>query len=322
MLADLGRYGEAADELTEAIAGRPVDVPALTALARVHLAADRPGDALVAADAALAAAPGSTGALVARGMALGDLRRFPEAVGVADEILARGPADAYAQRSAAAILADSRNGQKSVDAAWRAVELAPEESLAHLVLAVVAARLQLFDLAERAYREALRLDPALTEAGEDAGVIRLERKRYARALADLADRVDLTPDPEPPVERVLGDTLRQLVLYGAGYVIVAAILVAFLAAANEPISRFMAGFLAVLGFVVVGVLAVRVPGQVTRVLAELLRTERTLALAVYAALAAPFLILLYAAIGTPWPLVLAIVATAVAELAVFRHRRP
>ncbi|MFB6395988.1 tetratricopeptide repeat protein [Polymorphospora lycopeni] len=323
MLADLGRYDEAADELTDGSGGRPGDPTTLTVLARVHLAAERPAEALAAADAALAAAPGLPGALVARGMALVDLRRFGEAAQVADEILARAPDDAYAHRSAAAILAGSRNGQKSINAAWRGAELAPEEPQAHLVLALVAARLQLFDLAERAYQEALRLDPSLADAREDTGVIRLERKRYALALEELADRVDLTPVAEPqPVKRTVGETVRQLVVYGAGYTIVGAVLVAFMAAANEPISRFMAGFAGVVGFVVVGVMAARVPGAIGRMLSELLRTDRLMALAVYASIAGPFLVLLYAAVGTPWPLVLAIVATAVAQLAVFRTRQP
>ena len=62
--------------------------------------------------------------------------------------------------------------------------------------------------------------------------------------------------------------------------------------------------------------AARVPGLTGTVLPGLLRSDRPLALAVYAVLAAPALILLYALVGTPWPLVLAITVAAVAELAV------
>lgn len=248
LLAELGRYDEAAEELGFALALAPADPSALTLLARLHLAAGRPGAAIAAADAAIGGPPhppeaptafappapsgsptssapseppGSSGAprpvgsaapseppgspegpqpvgppgppssrpgppvgsgppgeapavvptaaLVIRAIALADLGEYAESARTADRILAAGPTDAYAQRSAAAILAEARNGQPALDAAWRGVELAPDEPQAHLVLALVAGRLELFDLAERAYREALRLDPELAGARDDPG---------------------------------------------------------------------------------------------------------------------------------------------------------
>ncbi|HEY0700037.1 MAG TPA: tetratricopeptide repeat protein, partial [Micromonospora sp.] len=53
LLADLGRYDEAAAELGFAIALEPEHLPALTMLARVRLAADQPEPALAAAESAL-----------------------------------------------------------------------------------------------------------------------------------------------------------------------------------------------------------------------------------------------------------------------------
>lgn len=320
LLADLGRYDEAAAELGYAVALDPGSVRALTVLARVHLAAGRAGEALAAADAAVAAGPGLVPSLVARALALIDLRRFAEAARDADEILALGPADAYAQRSAAAILAETRNGQQALNAAWRGVELAPEEPQSHLVLGLVSARLELFDLAERAYREALRLDPRLVEARHDLGIIRLEQRRYAEALEDLAAAAAVQP-ARIDVHRTIGDRLRRLVLYGAGYSIVAVVLVAFLGAGNGAISRVWAALSAIVGAVLVWGFAARVPGLVRAILPGLLRRDRILAFAVYAVVAAPCLILLYALLGTPWPLVVAIVATALAELAVLRRTR-
>lgn len=196
LLAELGRYDEAGAELGFAIVLEPDNARALVVLARVHLAADRATEALAAAEAAVAAAPDETSPLVARALALTDQRRFGEAAQVADQLLARWPVDAYAQRSAAAILGEARNGQHALDAAWRAVQLAPEEPEGHLVLGLVAARLELFGLAEQAYREALRLEPALAQAGEDVGIIRLERRRYSQALARLAELAAAEPLPE------------------------------------------------------------------------------------------------------------------------------
>jgi tetratricopeptide (TPR) repeat protein len=320
LLADLGRYDDAAAELGFAIALEPENAVALSMLAAVHLAAERPEEALSAADRAVAAAPSELHPKVQRGMALVDLRRFKEAAAVADEVLAQGPEDAYAQRSAAAILGEARNGQVALNAAWRAVQLAPEQAEAHLVLGVVAARMQLYDLAERAYREALRLDPELAEARHNVGVVRLEQRRYAEALEHLAEAAAVRPARSEQAVRTIGGGIQQLVLYGAGYTMVAAVVVACFAAGNGPSSRVLAVLFALTGAGVVWWHARQVPGSLTPVLRDLLRTDRLLAFAVYTALAGPGLILLYAVVGTPWPLALAIVAGAVAELAVLRRR--
>ncbi|MEV7984908.1 tetratricopeptide repeat protein [Micromonospora sp. NPDC085948] len=316
LLAELGRHDEAAGELAYGLALQPDDVDALTTLARVHLAAGRPTEALAAADTAVAAAPEALPPLVARGMALADLERYGESAATADRLLALGPADAYAQRSAAALLADARNGQPALNAAWRGVELAPEEPQAHLVLSLVAARLNLFDLAERAYREALRLDPRVAEAGHDVGVLRLEQRRWSEALAHVAETVAISPSRiESP--RTLAHGLHRLVLYGAGWSLVAAVLVAFAASASDGLSRALAVLAALSGGIVVWQLAARLPGLTRTVLPALLRSDRAIALAVYAVAAAPLLLLVYAVVGSPWPLVLAIAVTAVAEFAIF-----
>lgn len=315
LLAELGRYDEAAAEVGFAIALEPDNVAALVMLAMVKLAAGKPEEALTAADMAVAAAPELIHPLVIRGHALADLRRFKAAAAVADEVLALGPDDAYAQRSAAAILAEARNGQQAINAAWRGVELAPEEPQAHLVLGLVAARMELFDLAERAYREALRLDPELAEAQHNIGVIRLEQRRYSEALEHLADAAAMAPTRSDG-GRTIGDGLRRLVMYAAGYTIVVSVLVACLAAANPVSARLWAGIAAVTGGVLMWRFGRRVPSLARGRLPDLIRADRMLGLAVYAVAAGPCLILLYALLGSPWPLVLAIVATAAAELAV------
>ncbi|MFF5215172.1 tetratricopeptide repeat protein [Micromonospora sp. NPDC000442] len=374
LLAELGRYDEAVAELGSALALDPAAASVSTMLARVHLAAGRPTEALAAAEAAVTAAPGQVPPLVVRGLALGDLERYAEAARTADEILALGPADAYAQRSAAAILAGSRNGQPALNAAWRGVELAPEEPQGHLVLGLVAANMRMYDLAERAYREALRLDPRLAETGDDVGVLRLEQRRWSAALERLAEAAvaNLPPtdprradevrdestrpdeasddqdrpgaaqeesgrsaragDPEPagrgaawPGQHGIGPVvarqpvpaaLRQFVLWGAGWSVVAATVVACSTATGSGFSRLLAVVAAAGGAIVLRQHASRLPGLTRTVLPVLRRTDRPLALAVYAAAAAPVLILLYALLGTPWPLVLAIAIATAARLAI------
>lgn len=363
LLAELGRYDEAGAELGFAIALEPDNPQALVVLARVYLAADRTTEALTAADAAVAAAPDATPPLVARALALTDLRRFGEAARVADLLLARWPADPYAQRSAAAILGEARNGQQALDAAWRAVQLAPEEAEGHLVLGLVAARLELFGLAEQAYREALRLDPALAEAGEDVGIIRLERRRYSQALARLAELAAAeplaeplpdsmaepmpekvpAPAPEPTAEPALGsgshgqpasehphrspsdavemgDPIRRIVAWSAGYTMIAAVLTGYLAAGNGLLARLFAAVAGVAGLLLGWRVTAAVPGLVEAVLPGRLRTARFLALSLGAALVAPTLLLVYALAGTAWPLVLALAAAGLALIGLLRRR--
>ncbi|MFG1719445.1 tetratricopeptide repeat protein [Micromonospora chalcea] len=359
LLAELGRYDEGIGELTALLADEPGHLPALTMLARMHLAADRPAEALTVAETATAAAPPavetpvtdsappSAGtpaadraaptpatdgtaetpatdasaagpaevvlpALVARGLALLDLERWKPAAATADEILARGPGDAYAQRSAAALLSASRNGQAALDAAWRGVELAPEEPEAHLVLGLVAVRLQLFDLAERAYREALRLDPELGEAGQDVGVARLERRRYAETLEHLTALADL-PVARPDPVRAVDAGVRRLLLSVAGLSLFASVLVAALAPASPGASRLFA-VLAVAGVAVL----LRRPATWRPGLREAM--SRGLAVPVYGAAVAVVLLLVYALVGGPWSLVGAITASVVAGFTAFTRR--
>jgi len=321
LLADLGRYDEAGQELGFAISLAPDNAVALSMLAAVHLAAERPEEALAAAEEAIAAAPGSLQPLIQQGMALCDLRRFKEAALVAELILGIGPDDPYAQLHGAAILGESRNGQKALNAAWRAVELAPEDPQAHLVLGVVAARMELFDLAERAYREALRLDPELAEARHNVGVVNLEQRRFATALEHLAEAAAIQPVRSESTRQTMGDAVSRLALYVGGYTIVAAVFTACMHAGSDGASRVW-GFLAgVAGLIVIWAFARKLATPLRDTLRTLMRSDRPLGLAIYATLAGPALILLYALIGTPWPLALAIATTAVAEIAVVARTR-
>jgi len=182
LLADLGRYEEAAEELADL---RPDDVAGYTLLSRIRLATGDLRGALAAADTAVAAAPRDIGAQVARGMALADLGRVDEAAEQAERLLRHGSADGYACTSAAAILAQVRNGRVALEAAWQGVRLTPDQPRAHLVLGVVAAGLGLSDVAVRAYREALELDPGLPVRQAAAGIVRTEQQRYVSLLSRL-----------------------------------------------------------------------------------------------------------------------------------------
>jgi len=345
LMADLGRYDEAVGEIALGLAAAPDDAALLSTLARVHVAAAQPADALAAAERAVAAAPGTVGPLVVRAMALSDERRFGEAAQIAASILAAWPADPYAQRTGAALLSEARNGQDALNAAWNGVRLTPADAEAHLVLAVVAARLRLFDLAQRAYGEALDLDAAIGDAQRDVGVVRLERHRWALALEGLADAAMPVPDPavpadlaapEPPVmpppaitrprgpvldrSAAIADTFRQAVLYGSNGVLVAALLAAVMTIASAGVARAWGGVIGVV--VVVAVMAWltrQLPVPVGAALREI-RGSARLAAAVYATALAPLGLVAFAVVGGVVPLVIAMILAASAELIVLTQR--
>ncbi|MDI6103829.1 hypothetical protein QLQ12_34965 [Actinoplanes sp. NEAU-A12] len=351
LLADLGRYDEAADEIAAGLAAEPREVNLLATLARIHLAAEQPAEALAAAERAATADPLALPALVVQAMALTDSQRYGDAARVAAEILRGWPDDAYAQRTGAALLSESRNGQEALNAAWNGVSVAPADAEAHLVLAVVAARLRLFDLAQRAYGEALDLDPAIGDAGQDTGIVRFERRRWARAIEDLADAASLAPQPQVvpapeaeeartpvppapapvsvptrPVLDTSGETaeaVRETARYGAGSTLVAAVLSAAMTLVNPGISRVWAGLIGVLVFgAVVFWFGSRLPEPVRVVLPRLRAGDRRLAVAVYLTFAAPLFLLAYAVLGGPVPLVAGMLTAMVAEVLVGfgRHR--
>jgi tetratricopeptide (TPR) repeat protein len=336
LLADLGRYDEAAGDIAAGLRAAPGDAALLATLARVHLAADQPAEALIAAERAVAAAPHDINPLVVRAMALADNLRYAEAAQVAGAILGRWPGDAYAQRTGAALLSEARNGQEALNAAWNGVRIAPTDGEAHLVLAVVAARLRLFDLAQRAYTEALDLDEAIGDAQRDVGVVRLERRRWARALEALADEATLAapegpPGPEIPVSRPVGpvldpgehsaDAVRHAVLLGSNGVVVAAVLTAVMTLVSPGASRVWAGLV---GMLLIAGLAIWLARRLTEpmrvALGRLRKRDRRLTVAAYLTVAAPLLLVSYGATGLLVPLIAAMVVGAVAELFILlRH---
>jgi hypothetical protein len=373
LLADLGRYDEAAGEIAAGLDAAPEEPNLLATLARIHLVAEQPGEALRAANRANQAAPAILHTLVVRAMALTDSSRYGEAAQIAVDILRNWPADAYAQRTGAALLSEARNGQEALNAAWNGVRVAPAEAEAHLVLAVVAARLRLFDLAQRAYAEALDLDPAIGEAQRDAGIVRFERRRWAQALENLADQASLPVEPEPEVleetsypepfprpyqapDRPLPDepasqssaswstppvsvpvgpvldpsgetvaTVRQAVLYGTNWTLVAAVIAAAMALASDGISRAWAALIGLL--ILFGItfwLNRKLPEPLAAALTRLRTHRRSLAWAAYLTFAAPIVLLVYTLVGGVVPLVAGMVVAAAAEAIVLttRNRTP
>lgn len=313
LLADLGRYDEAAAELADA---GPEDVAAHTLLARIKLAAGELRAALVAADAAVAAGPTDLDALVARGMALADLGRADEAVAQAEQILRQGSGSGFACTSAAAILAEVRNGQAALDAAWQGVRLTPDQPRAHLVLGVVAAGLGLEDIAGRAYREALTLDPGLPVAQAAAGVVRVEQQRYVRALSRFGkpERPAASPRPQRPSRGEADASPARAVRYGAAYALLAPLLAGWvhLVGVGAGVVAVLLGAAGIAGMVVAWS---RWPAPARAALSIRARTDRPLAVAAAGTVLVPLLLITAAGTGAGWLLIAAAGAGAVAAVA-------
>jgi tetratricopeptide (TPR) repeat protein len=317
LLADLGRYDEAAAELAGV---PPDDLAAFTLLARVRLAAGSPGEALAAADAAVAAGPADLDALIVRGLALADLGRVDEAAAQAEQILRHGRGNGYACTSAAAILAAGRTGQVALDAAWEGVRLAPDQPRAHLVLGVVASRLGLRQIAERAYQEALTLDPQLPLAQPGHGMARTEQHRYAAALSQFGPAEPAAGDAGQPPDRGSGSApaaparVFRLLRYGTGFALLAPLLVAvaYGYGAGAPLlALVLAGAGAAAGWLAWR----RLPVADRTGLPALIRADRAVAVAAWSVPAATVLLAGFGLLGSPWLLVAAVAAGVVALFA-------
>jgi hypothetical protein len=169
-------------------------------------------------------------------------------------------------------------------------------------------------------------------------MIRWEQHRYARALAQLAD-ADGAADPAGGAPGVGGTPpgdgatagggvpagrsgggmplvlagLRRLIYIGAGYAVVAPVLIAWAAGAGNGAAGW-ALLLSALGFTGLGVVWIRLPDDVRTRLPEELRADRNLAVTTAAVVASPALLLLFVILGSAWLLVATIVAGAVALL--------
>lgn len=108
--------------------------------------------------------------------------------------------------------------------------------------------------------------------------------------------------------------LRRLVLIGCGWSLVTSLLLAVLAAGGAGASRLVAVLAAAGGGLLAWRLASQVPELGRVVLPVLRREDRPLAFAVYAVPAGPALLLLFALVGSPWPLVAAIAVAVPATL--------
>ncbi len=173
VLHGLGRLEDARQGYLAALRASPDFVPAHHNLARVLLALELPGPALLASEVGLAVAPREPGLLIARGDALQELDRPAEARDCYDQVLAAAPEDAVALTNRAN--ADLALGRQAAalagyDAALRA---RPDHANAHYNRARAVQEGGAPEAALAGYDQALAAEPGHLASAWNASMCRL-----------------------------------------------------------------------------------------------------------------------------------------------------
>ncbi|SCG37455.1 Tetratricopeptide repeat-containing protein [Micromonospora inositola] len=193
----MGRWADAAAELTAVLQVRPYDVDALCLLARCHdLAGDGPG-MLDATDRALAVEPDHEWALRLRARALLKVKRRRAATAAARAAVAVAPHEWRTHAMLAEVLVQRMGVWSSVRARLSAdtvLRLAPEEAGPHVVDAQVCLRTGEFDAARRACQRALAREPGNQAALHNLAVAELASERVGSAVRGFTAALAVAPD--------------------------------------------------------------------------------------------------------------------------------
>lgn len=192
LLVDVNRAAEAVALLHRAVGLEPDDQRAWCELGRAELSCGHPSEALAAANRALGADPAQEWPHRLASIALNLLGQHEGAVRAARQAVRLAPFAWQTHVQLADSLADYPaprrvRGQLRAEAwaaANRAVELAPLEPDPHCTIGHLLAS-QAAPQAERAFREALRLDPGNARALNGLGLVGMRNGRLVAAAADF-----------------------------------------------------------------------------------------------------------------------------------------
>jgi tetratricopeptide (TPR) repeat protein len=269
----LRRYEDAEREARAALAADPGDAGVLAELAAVLLAADRHGEGLEAADAAVAAASERGWPHRLRALHLSELGRHDEAVAAAEVAVVLGPEDPLAALDHSTVLRAAGRLEAAGREALRAVRLAPEQPAAHLGVGLAASALDDLDTARYAYGEVLRLDPGNAAARNNLAALDMRVDRLGDAWRGLLDAGALDPTLDV-VHRNVTTVLRRLCLRLALFLGGAALLAVLVTGYRSGAPTRVAGAAALLvGLAVAVWMARQLPGGTRPVAAETLRAD-------------------------------------------------
>ncbi|UAL28808.1 tetratricopeptide repeat protein [Nocardioides rotundus] len=209
VLIGLGRDREAEERLRALLAEHPQSPAVLRTLARALHHQDRLAEADELASRSVALAPESQdGHLV-----LCDIRLSRELWADADrsarECLRLEPHDWTSHYAMARVLLSGPRPRlrEAYDAARTSVGLAPDQPAAHNLVGLCLDNLGNRDEAERAYRNALAIDPGHTMAQNNLATLQMERGRLGHGARMLRQAVS-----QAPQEKVLHQNLHRILL--------------------------------------------------------------------------------------------------------------
>jgi tetratricopeptide (TPR) repeat protein len=192
-----GKLGEAEQLCLKLLSADPDSAPTLNLLAVINTALGRNAAALSNTDRALSLWPEFFEALVNRGIALYELKRFGEALADYDRAIALRPDNADALVNRGNALGKLRRHEDALASYDRALELQPAHVEALVSRGGTLLDVGKYDEALRSYDRALALRPGYAEALVNRGVTLHAQKQsadalssYDRALAREPNNVD------------------------------------------------------------------------------------------------------------------------------------
>jgi tetratricopeptide (TPR) repeat protein len=203
-LCDLERWPEASALLSQLLSTDPENDTAWCLLARCRLGLGQPEPALEAANRAAALAPEMEWPHRLASFAASSLGRHDQAVHSAREAVRLEPELWQTHARLAGAAGQHPQGKpEAVRAAARALELAPDEAQVQLIYGSIAAGQGRRDVAERAYRTALEIDPQSSSAHHLLATLQLHGRTGPTALAGAATgfATALTSDPRAQISR-------------------------------------------------------------------------------------------------------------------------
>ena len=255
-LCELRRYTDAIVVLRRVVATDPDNERPWCLLAQAELGNGNPDDALSHAKRAMSITPTFEWPHRLVSIALSHLSQHHEAIFHARESVRFAPHEAHAHMNLAQILTRAKTDPEQARvAADRALAIAPHSADAHIASGSVFYAASKHTDAERAYRNALQIDPQNSAAHNDLARTQLGRGRIApgslaSAARGFADALSTDPGAEIS-RRNLNLTIRAFLQRGAYLIFVAAWFTHSLTGPNHtgsllPLALFLlpAGFVA------------------------------------------------------------------------------
>ena len=202
-LIEIERQREAVPILTKIYAGNPQNFRAACLLTRCFYELNENEEALKYAEKAIQIEPENEWAHRLRSIALGELGKKKESLKSAEEAVRLAPDEPHALQTLANALLRCGKQEEAKSIVEKVLEIAPDSENSHLTAGGVYLDLQYYHLAEKHYRQALRINPLSYNAQNNLGIVAVRRDRKSEnAVEYFAEAVKLEPANNLAVENL------------------------------------------------------------------------------------------------------------------------